>query len=104
MGQTLPAAPGAVNAAPPARRPSASGLFRLSCGMDEGERLQLRIHPGAVHLLRFLLEGYDNLFFLRTLDPGAGRVEVTVTAGSREILRDVLRAHRGRLRPRPEGA
>lgn len=38
--------------------------------------IHLRMRPSAVYFLRFILEGYDNLFILTTLDRDEGLVTV----------------------------
>ncbi len=44
--------------------------------MPECIRLSLRIAPDRIHFLKFILEGYDNLAVVSTLDAPAGIVEV----------------------------
>ncbi len=53
-------------------------------------RLILRINPRFVYLLRFILEGYDNLFVLTTVDRSQGLVEVLAARGAEEDLCSLL--------------
>jgi hypothetical protein len=39
-------------------------------------RMQLRIAPARIHFLKFILEGYDGLAVVSTLDPRQGLVEL----------------------------
>jgi hypothetical protein len=47
-------------------------------------RVVLQLAPGQIVDLHCLIEGYDDLAVLRTLDAAAGRVEVLVSPGSEE--------------------
>lgn len=58
--------------------------------MDKLKKIILRIDPKAVYFLRFILEGYDNLFVLSTVDRHIGMVEVQTTEGSIEDLSLIL--------------
>ena len=58
--------------------------------MNRLKRFILRIDPKAVYFLRFVLEGYDNLFVLSTVDRHIGLVEVHTTEGSIEDLLLIL--------------
>ncbi len=42
----------------------------------EIRKLCLRISPGRIHYLKFLLEGYDGMAILSTIDASAGLVVV----------------------------
>ncbi len=50
--------------------------------------ITVRIDPSAVHFLKFVLEGYDNLFLLTTLDRKTGLVLIRHAEGA---LADLLR-------------
>ncbi|NIA08608.1 MAG: DUF4911 domain-containing protein [Nitrospiraceae bacterium] len=58
--------------------------------MDRLKKIQLRIDPKAVYFLHFVLEGYDNMFVLSTVDRHIGLVEVQATEGSIEDLSLIL--------------
>ncbi len=42
----------------------------------ECSRLRLHIRPERIHFLKFILEGYDGLAVLSTVDAGQGLVEI----------------------------
>lgn len=48
----------------------------------DASRVLLRLEPARIVELHALIEGYDDLAVLRTLDPAAGIVEVFVSPGS----------------------
>ena len=59
----------------------------------DATRVLLRLDPGRIVDLHALIEGYDDLALLRTLDAAAGLVEVFVSPGSEgqfERLRQAL--------------
>jgi hypothetical protein len=51
-----------------------------------------RIDRANIAYLRFILEGYDGLVFLRTLDPRAALVEVAYPASCRVDAESLLAA------------
>lgn len=51
-----------------------------------------RLDRANIAYLRFILEGYDGLVFLRTLDPRAALVEVAYPASCREDAESLLTA------------
>ena len=60
--------------------------------MAELEKITLRIDPSSVYFFRFILEGYDNMFVLSTVDPRAGLVEVRAVTGSVKDLLLILKS------------
>ncbi len=50
----------------------------------------LKIHPSKVYFLRFILEGYDNLFVLSTLDKADGLIEIQYVESSEDDLNSIL--------------
>ena len=60
--------------------------------MAELEKFTLRIDPSSVYFFRFILEGYDNMFVLSTVDQRAGLVEVRAVKGSLKDLLLILRS------------
>jgi hypothetical protein len=58
--------------------------------MDDLDTVTLHVDPSSVYLLRFLLEGYDNLFLMSTIDHIAGTVEIRVAEGACEDLWRIL--------------
>jgi hypothetical protein len=51
-----------------------------------------RLDRASIAYLRFILEGYDGLVFLRTLDPRAALVEVAYPASCRADAESLLAA------------
>ena len=60
--------------------------------MTELEKFTLRIDPSSVYFFRFILEGYDNMFMLSTVDQRIGLVEVRAVKGSVYDLLLILRS------------
>ncbi len=56
-----------------------------------------RIDPSAVHFLKFVLEGHDNLFLLTTLDRKTGLVLIRHAEGALPDLRRILESLRERI-------
>ncbi len=52
--------------------------------------LTLEIHPSMVFLLRFILEGYDNMFVLSTIDKERGLVEIQYCSSMETQLMTIL--------------
>ena len=50
----------------------------------DATRVVLRLEPARIVDLHALIEGYDDLALLRTLDAGSGLVEVFVSPGAEE--------------------
>jgi hypothetical protein len=50
----------------------------------DATRVVLRLDPARIVDLHALLEGYDDLALLRTLDAAAGLIEVFVSPGAEE--------------------
>ena len=50
----------------------------------DATRVLLRLEPARIVELHALIEGYDDLAMLRTLDAAAGIVEIFVSPGSEE--------------------
>jgi len=64
-----------------------------SAAPADATRVLLRVEPARIVDLHALLEGYDDLAVLRTLDPAAAIVEVFVSPGAEgefELLRQAL--------------
>ena len=58
--------------------------------MPRCSSLQLRISPDRIHFLKFILEGYDNLAILSTVDARQGLIEIRYPPESKEDLTDLL--------------
>lgn len=52
----------------------------------ESNRLQIRIGPDRIHFLRFILEGYDGLAQLTTVNAKLGLVELRYFPGEKETV------------------
>ncbi len=51
---------------------------------------KVKIDPQKVYLLRFVLEGHDNLFVLSTLDKEMGIVNIDYCQGEGRLLAEIL--------------
>ncbi|UCG12934.1 MAG: DUF4911 domain-containing protein [Deltaproteobacteria bacterium] len=51
-----------------------------------------RINPYEIHYLKFILEGYEGLATLTTLEPNRGLVQLSVPPGSHGPLKDLMEA------------
>jgi len=55
------------------------------------------VRPRDIYFLRFILEGYDGLAVVTTLQPEAGLVQINVAPGCEEELEQILAAEQSRL-------
>jgi len=53
--------------------------------------------PAHVHILRFILEAYEGLGLITTLDPDLGLIELRVAPGCEEDLAQILNAEKDDL-------
>ena len=51
-----------------------------------------QVHPYEIHYLKFILEAYEGLATLTTLDPQTGLIQLAVPPGSEGRLEDLLEA------------
>jgi hypothetical protein len=65
--------------------------------MMECASLRLTIRPEKIHFLKFILEGYDGLGVLSTIDRSAGLVEVRYPPMVKDDLQDLLEELRPQL-------
>ena len=59
----------------------------------QGEMIRtryFRMDPSRVYFLKFILEGYDNLFVLSTIDRKEALVEIQYVAGLEDELGSIL--------------
>jgi len=56
----------------------------------ETQKLYLRIDPRQIHYLKFLLEGYDGMAILSTIDVQSGLVLVRYPFQSQTVLFELL--------------
>ncbi|MBU4260639.1 MAG: DUF4911 domain-containing protein [Proteobacteria bacterium] len=61
----------------------------MTC-LSETRKLYLRINPCRIHYLKFLLEGYDGMAILSTIDVQSGLVVVRYPSYSQAILFELL--------------
>lgn len=64
-----------------------------SCRIDNMARcslMQLNISPDRIHYLKFILEGYDSLAILSTVDARQGLVEIRYPPEVEKDLADLL--------------
>ncbi len=60
-------------------------------------KLVLRMDPGQVYFLKFVLEGYDNLFMLSTLDKEQGVMILQSADGTQDELARILISLKDRI-------
>lgn len=53
-------------------------------------QMKLRVAPDRIHLLKFILEGYDGLAILSTVDPLHGVVSLRFSRENETELRQLL--------------
>ncbi len=58
--------------------------------LSETRKLYLRIDPRRIHYLKFLLEGYDGMAILSTIDVQSGLVLVRYPCYSQLVLFELL--------------
>jgi len=58
--------------------------------MPRCSSLQLEISPDRIHFLKFILEGYDNLAIMSTVDARQGLVEIRYPPEVKKDLTDLL--------------
>lgn len=59
-----------------------------------------QVDPYEIHYLKFILEAYEGLATLTTLDPEQGLVQLAVPPGSKGTLVDLLEALSQELSPK----
>ncbi len=57
------------------------------------EKMIFQIPPSGVYFLKFLLEGYDNLFFLSTVNKDTGTVRLLAAKGAEKDLRLIIQEY-----------
>jgi hypothetical protein len=62
----------------------------MTCPPQETQQLHLRIDPRRIHFLKFVLEGYDGLAVLSTIDVRAGLVLLRFPGQSAAVLTGLL--------------
>lgn len=59
----------------------------------------LRIEPSSVYFLRFILEGYDNMYMLSTLDQSKGLVRIISAYGAHDDLMEIVKSLGEKIKP-----
>lgn len=67
--------------------------------MSALRKLILRIEPSSVYFLRFILEGYDNMYMLSTLDQPEGFVRIIAAEGAWDDLFRIIRSLERKIKP-----
>jgi hypothetical protein len=65
----------------------------MNCGVEKKKQcslLQMEITPDRIHFLKFILEGYDGLALLSTVDADQGIVEIRYPPEIEHDLRKLL--------------
>ncbi|MFH1076783.1 MAG: DUF4911 domain-containing protein [Pseudomonadota bacterium] len=57
---------------------------------NETTRKIYRIDRCQIHFLKFILEGYDSMAIMRTIDPSKGMVEIFIAPGCEEDVDLIL--------------
>lgn len=60
-----------------------------------------RVDRRKIHFLKFILEGYDGIALLSTIDSPMGVVLLYISPGCEEELEEILRDVAGRMRIEP---
>ena len=55
------------------------------------------VSPGKIHFLRFILEAYEGIAVVTTLDPGLGLIRLSVAPGCEDEVEQVLSFEKDRL-------
>jgi len=61
----------------------------------------LIVSPSRIHLLRFILEAYEGIGMVTTLDPKLGLVRLSIAPGCEEDVNLILEHEKDRLQWRP---
>jgi hypothetical protein len=69
--------------------------------LSETQKLYLRIDPRQIHYLKFLLEGYDGMAILSTIDVQSGLVLVRYPFQSQAVLFELLSDLAADFSPKP---
>lgn len=65
-------------------------MIMTSNESERGEMLVCRVAPRDIDLFNKLLEGYDNLAYVTTVDPGLGRMALRFAAAARKDILAIL--------------
>jgi len=66
----------------------------LAYPVTSPDRWLFRVDRKEIHYIRYTLESYDGMAVVRTLDPRAGLIEVTIAPGCETEVRELVDALR----------
>lgn len=58
------------------------------------------ISPSEIHILRFILEAYEGIALITTLDPALGLVQISIAPGCEQQVDQILEAEAAGLKLR----
>jgi hypothetical protein len=67
----------------------------------QGVKKKYRVDPSRIYFVKFILEAYDNMAQLTTLDPDLGLIEIFVAPGFGADFDCLLADLKGRFRMEP---
>jgi hypothetical protein len=67
---------------------------------EECSRRYFLIVPSEIHFLRFIIEAYEGIGVVSTIDPGLGLVQIAVAPGCEQEVSAILESEKDSLRPR----
>ena len=67
---------------------------------EECSKRYLLIDPAQIHFLRFLIEAYEGIGVVTTLDPVLGLVKIATAPGCESEIAQIIESERHILRPR----
>ena len=73
----------------------------MDVNLKRSDLLFYRVDPYEIHYLKFILEAYEGLATLTTLDSRTGLIQLAVPPGRRDSLESLLEALVGELRLEP---
>ena len=59
------------------------------------------ISPSEIHFLRFIVEAYEGIGVVTTLDSALGLLQLSIAPGCEEEIDCILKEEEDRLQPRP---
>ena len=69
--------------------------------LNECSRKHFIIPPPRIHFLRFILEAYEGIGLVTTLDANLGLIEVSIAPGCEEEIAQILSGEAENLQLRP---
>lgn len=59
------------------------------------------ISPREIHILRFILEAYEGVGIVTTLQPRLGLIRLSIAPGCEDVVERILESEKDRLQLRP---